>query len=1037
MPTVSKTREQLAKDFLDKIKADEKAAIPSFEELKTASQRPKGHFCDRCVETYTKWNKEQFKQNPDWEDKFPICKGSRENPPVTIDEWKNIGGFHSEEEAVDDYFNMTVTMDPVKWAAAELNVIMEGYAFDRDGDKISMDRWHQKEVLHCSSTYKTLRMGRRGGKCIEEGTPVMTPAGPVEIQKLKIGDIVYSYDPVSDSVKETPVLEVMYQGKKPVVDLVRRNRKIAGCTLDHRWHTTNDYNQISKVRKTADINKHNLITRRFVTAPLGSKNEPHAYAIAALLGDGCSMNGTYKLHISSEDNIIPNYVSSVLGAKYTYKNSDKNYTRVMSNTDKGTKATDHTLQCNHYESWCKGKRAHEKQPDLLEIKTWNRSSCLNFLAGLLDTDGSVTVSNNNLSINWFSQSPFIQDTVKYLIEALFMIKPNVYIDKRSKYKNGPVVRLQIKSNTSSKRVLRELSSYCKIERKQYKKEYDLLNDYNEKQDSIGVKVEDNNRIANTWDISIGTKSHLYLLGNGMITHNSFVMCIDILHFMVTTDNVRVLLITPYEKQIIEMMDTIIKLLENSNSLRGTYAHNKSRHELRFLGNNSVIKSLSTGGDKAGGGDKARGQPADMLVFDEIDYVSQSDIEAAIAILFDNPKCRVLMATTPTGKRGFFYNRCIDKALRYKEFHHFSHVSPSVTKHAHEEILASSSTAAFLREILAEFGEEMVGVFSNDDIDKSLKPYKLEDVRAKGPQPNMKYIIGVDWNGRAIGVHIVVVGYNLKTGFFTMCDKIIVRNEQFTQDKACTTIIEAFKYWRANFIYVDAGHGSTQCEIILKHAQLTNDQALAQALVPIWMQGYQEIRNPISGQIEKKPNKEFAVNLLVNRMERGLVTLPKSEDYKLDGDQSTDADWGLICQMRNFYVAKISATGSPKYGTTPDHTLTAFYLAVLGFQMKMSDLGSAPYDNYASVRSNEEMRDGVTVKGVKERAKDNPNAVLPGQYIKRTGDTSIKPVHTSSGLIGFDSTIIQTRPDGSVRVVPDVYKSQRAMISEKIYKRKSF
>jgi replicative DNA helicase len=438
----------------------------------------------------------------------------------------------------------------------------------------------------------------------------------------------------------------------------------------------------------------------------------------------------------------------------------------------------------------------------------------------------------------------------------------------------------------------------------------------------------------------------------------------------------------------------------------------------------------TGGDKAGGGSKARGQPADMLIFDEVDYISPKDIEAAIAILADNPSCKIIASSTPTGKREFLYEICTNKARRYKEFFMASHASPAYTKIADDEVREASSSSAYRREMLAEFGEETTGVFAQRDIDLSKKVYYLENERRKGPLPGWIYMVGVDWNGRAIGTHIVVVGFNKATNRYRLVDKIVVANEAFTQTKACQTIINSYKYWSASHIYVDFGAGEVQGELINRHAVQTGDKALAEAFKPIAMHGNIEVKNPASGLPEKKNNQQLAIDLLSHRLEHGLVDLPASEEYK----GGSAEEMGLITQMRHFQIEKISASGKPKYAGV-DHTLTAFYLTFLAFQVEKSTLGQVKYDNTVIVRGSGSMSDGPTVQGVMEAQKDKRKmeGIAPGVMLPRTSQMDNTP--PSMGMKSFEGyRTLEGGIKGRIAVKGD---KARAAFTSFIHNRKSF
>ena len=79
--------------------------------------------------------------------------------------------------------------------------------------------------------------------------------------------------------------------------------------------------QLKKLEQLSaeNIGKYDSISRVFVRPSLGEVKVPEAYAIAALLGDGCSRQGGKKLHISSADDKIPEKLSQILNQFYFYK----------------------------------------------------------------------------------------------------------------------------------------------------------------------------------------------------------------------------------------------------------------------------------------------------------------------------------------------------------------------------------------------------------------------------------------------------------------------------------------------------------------------------------------------------------------------------------------------------------------------------------------------------------------------------------------------------------------------------------------------
>ena len=159
--------------------------------------------------------------------------------------------------------------DPVAWA--------EEWVKSPDGSPW-VARWYQALLLRCTAKRRVTRLGRRTGKCLEEGTEIMTPRGSVEIQNLKPGDVVYAYDTKTDSVLEAPVVQVHDQGTQDVIDLERYNNHVVSCTAIHRWHISDSTRKhIKGVKRLEEFSRDTTITRRFVDTPGGNIEEPHAY----------------------------------------------------------------------------------------------------------------------------------------------------------------------------------------------------------------------------------------------------------------------------------------------------------------------------------------------------------------------------------------------------------------------------------------------------------------------------------------------------------------------------------------------------------------------------------------------------------------------------------------------------------------------------------------------------------------------------------------------------------------------------------------
>ena len=147
-------------------------------------------------------------------------------------------------------------------------------------------------------------------------------------------------------------------------------------------------------------------------------------------------------------------------------------------------------------------------------------------------------------------------------------------------------------------------------------------------------------------------------------------------------------------------------------------------------------------------------------------MTDKDFEAIYAITFEAPKrIGVMVASTPTGKRGMFYKLCTQMQLNmnvkmnkrnfydirtydrneaegWKEFYYPTMVNPEWDEKMERELRQQFSDVAYEHEVLAEFGTEMVGVFNKDYIDEAAgNGYAFHDKRMHAAP----ITIGIDWD----------------------------------------------------------------------------------------------------------------------------------------------------------------------------------------------------------------------------------------------------------------------------------------------------
>jgi hypothetical protein len=170
--------------------------------------------------------------------------------------------------------------------------------------------------------------------------------------------------------------------------------------------------------------------------------------------------------------------------------------------------------------------------------------------------------------------------------------------------------------------------------------------------------------------------------------------------------------------------------------------------------------------------------------------------------------------------------------------------------------------------------------------------------------------------------------------FRLMKKVIIPKGEFTQTLAVESIINLHSQWNFAGMYVDAGYGDTQVEMLKKYGLSNPGSKIVHRLKSFEMQKMIEIRDPQTGSIVKKNTKPFLVNRLAETLDDGRLVLPASEDTRVYRE---DMQMGLVQQMRNFKIEGYSVLGAPKYSQGQEHTLTALMIAVGGYLLDHSDL----------------------------------------------------------------------------------------------------
>jgi replicative DNA helicase len=271
----------------------------------------------------------------------------------------------------------------------------------------------------------------------------------------------------------------------------------------------------------------------------------------------------------------------------------------------------------------------------------------------------------------------------------------------------------------------------------------------------------------------------------------------------------------------------------------------------------------------------------------------------------------------------FWKLCTDKEMGWKEFYYPTMVNPEWSPRMEKELRGMFSEVAYQHEVLAEFGEETVGVFNKDFIDRARHDYTYREATPY----KAHRIVGVDWDKYGDATQIVITEYNPSAneqGVFQIINRIEIPKSQFTLDNGVRKIIELNETYDPDFIYVDRGYGEYQVETLHKYGLAHKETNLAEKVKGISFSEYLDVRDPFTKVVERKPVKPFMVNQTSLLLERDRIWLNDNDDM-------------VWKQMENYQVIRKTVSGQPVFTSGWEHSLDAFMLSILGFVLNMPEL----------------------------------------------------------------------------------------------------
>lgn len=460
------------------------------------------------------------------------------------------------------------------------------------------------------------------------------------------------------------------------------------------------------------------------------------------------------------------------------------------------------------------------------------------------------------------------------------------------------------------------------------------------------------------------------------------MCVLILWFAFTQYNkgqnnqYNILIITPYETQIDLIFKRLHQLIDLSQLISSLITRDVY-HAFEFS-NSTIITGLTAGSKSGSGAANTRGQRADVIFLDEIDYMTSSDITNIINIRNEAPsRIKIIASSTPSGKHEEFYKWCTFASKKYRPieddiknytFTKYELIeekgngwvevyAPSIVN---KELLKINSDTnqtylqdlkdelsemRFVQEVMADFGEQEMGVYQHRFIEAAVEEGKRVNhkyLNLKNYKELKKYVddhrnsirmLGVDWDrSTKAGTNIVCVELDKlfvnREGAVEPKFKVLFRIEipksEFTFTDAVNKIIELNDIFKFDHIAIDRGYGDTQLEMLRKYGIANPITGLAEKTVGYQFSEKIEVRDPYTRKVDRKPLKPFMVNNSVNVFEKEKIIFDPSDKQ-------------IVEQFVGYKIKSISSSGLPIYSDENEHIIDAVNLCLLIFEQNYGAL----------------------------------------------------------------------------------------------------
>lgn len=425
------------------------------------------------------------------------------------------------------------------------------------------------------------------------------------------------------------------------------------------------------------------------------------------------------------------------------------------------------------------------------------------------------------------------------------------------------------------------------------------------------------------------------------------MCVEAIWNACTKEHFVVLIATPYESQCRLLMTRLNELIDNSPMVKAKkISSTKSPYEIHFKGDSRIV-AFTTGASSNQGGNSIRGQRSDLILVDEMDYLGDNDFDNLLMLCAERPSIKMIVSSTPSGKRGAFYSICTDPNSAFSQHYHPSTHNPLYNEQMELEFRQTLTQVAYDHEVLALFGDEVNGVFDKNCLDKAIafdnyaydeldeaQLMQIENAGGDYPmmylpiagkfKPNVFRCIGCDWDKYAATSSIVILDYDTRAEKFRVIKRVIVSRSEYSYDAAVQTIIKLNEIYNPSWIYCDRGAGEYQIERLHIYGDEHPESGLKNKVKGWQFANKISVPDPVKKTTSEHPLKPFMVNSLALQIERNNLIL-------------SPYDQVLYKQLIDYQVVRISQSGQPVYSDKDEHCVDSLGLAMLAFTLEFPSI----------------------------------------------------------------------------------------------------